>query len=107
MHPAERHRLRKMPRRRVRWFSACRHRVQSTGRLSSDRRSFPGPDALSTGQSNWIYRKFVVSYYNQCAGVSLSWEDNEDRSLRADRTWTFIVTLKDVGNYLRYRQSRE
>jgi LPS-assembly protein len=55
-------------------------------------------------RSSWPYRRLVVSYYNQCCGVSLSWEDNDQRSVRREKEWTFIVTLKNVGNYLRYRE---
>ena len=46
----------------------------------------------------------MVSYYNQCCGVSLSWEDVDDRSVEREKEWTFIVSLKDVGNFLRLRQ---
>jgi len=46
----------------------------------------------------------VVSYFNQCCGVSLSWEDNDDRSVRREKEWIFLITLKDLGNYLRFKQ---
>jgi len=53
----------------------------------------------------WIYRRFVLGYYNQCAGLQLSYEDNAARALEREKTWTFVVSLKDLGNYLRYRKS--
>ena len=64
----------------------------------------------STGQpaakqpTPWIYKRLVLSYYNQCIGLSLSWEDNANRSIQREKEWTFIVSLKDLGNFLRYRR---
>jgi hypothetical protein len=67
-------------------------------------KQFPGTSGSSEGRSTWPYKRFVVSYYNQCCGVSLSYEDNDLRQVQREREWTFIVSLKDVGNYLRYRE---
>ena len=39
----------------------------------------------------------------ETAGVSLSWEQNNDHSVRPETEWTFIVTLRDLGNFIRYR----
>jgi hypothetical protein len=58
-------------------------------------------------RTSWPYKRVVVSYFNQCCGVSLSWEDVDDRSVQREREWTFIVSLKDVGNYLRVRRRRQ
>lgn len=52
----------------------------------------------------WIYKRLVVSYYNQCLGLSLSWEDNANRYVVREREWTLIVSLKELGNFLRYRR---
>lgn len=54
--------------------------------------------------SRWIYRRFVLSYYNQCLGLSLSWEDNRHRGILPAQEWTFTVSLKNLGNFLRYRR---
>lgn len=61
---------------------------------------------VNTAESRtpWIYKRLVLSYYNQCVGLSLSWEDNAHRSVRREREWTFIVSLKELGNFLRYRR---
>jgi hypothetical protein len=52
----------------------------------------------------WVYRRVVVSYFNQCCGVSLSWEDNALRSIRREKEWELMISLRDLGNYLRYRK---
>jgi LPS-assembly protein len=55
-------------------------------------------------RSSWPYKRIVASYYNQCCGLSLSWEDVDDRSVEREKEWTFIISLKDVGNFARIRQ---
>ena len=61
-------------------------------------------DGSTGGRSSFVYKRVVASYFNQCCGVSLSWEDNDTRSVPREKEWTFIITLKDIGNYLRYRE---
>ncbi len=68
-------------------------------------RKLDEPASSSTvPQPDWIYKRFIVSYYNQCIGLSLSWEDNAHRSIQREKEWTFIVSLKELGNFLRYRR---
>lgn len=52
---------------------------------------------------DWPYRFLGVSYFNQCCGVALTWEDRDERSLPREREWELTVSLKDLGNFLRYR----
>jgi hypothetical protein len=70
-------------------------------------KSFNGSVVDSSGNktaSSWPYKRVVASYFNQCCGVQLSWSDNDDRSIRREKEWSFQITLKDLGNYLRYRK---
>lgn len=70
-------------------------------------KSFNGSQRDRSGRrlhGSWPYKRLVVSYYNQCCGLSLSWRDNDDRSVDREKEWTFIVSLKDLGNFLRYRR---
>src|SRR5262245_27204894 len=66
-----------------------------------------GPHTDSS-PSPWLYKRFVVSYYNQCIGFSLSWEDQSLRqsqsTLPPEKEWIFTVSLKDLGNFIRYKK---
>ena len=55
-------------------------------------------------ETPWTYRRVITSYYNQCFGISLSWQDNALSSVRREKEWELLISLRDVGNYLRYRE---
>lgn len=60
------------------------------------------------GSDPWLYRRIVFSYYNQCLGFSLSWEDQNLRqsssTLPPEQEFIFTISLKDLGNFLRYKR---
>ena len=60
--------------------------------------------SASAGEEPWLYRRVIASYFNQCLGLSLSWEDNALPGVRREQEWELLVTLRDLGNFLRYRR---